>query len=466
MTISKNIFAIPALITILMSGCSSIPGPMERPTTDDYVSEVMASGWNESPAITHKTSEKAINILTPSSIPPSIKAKPVSLEMYDYITKEDLVVLLNSAGVPAIIARGGNTEPSEEGESSLPVSQDIYVPFYQGDIGSLLSMIEASTNLTFEWSGSAVVIDENKQYVIRIVQQKELATTIAEALKSMGATGIYASTESGSISYSASNKQQRVIGRYLENLSQNTALIQIQIAVINVSLTDERNTGFDWSSLQASFGDIEDATSSVIGNLTGGGVGLLFNDSSTSVTAALNLLSKYGERKTTQNLTLQTLSGVPVSLNTVDSIPYVSEITSNASDGTTSSGIETANVEVGFKIDMEALFNNDEKMVTVSMDLELSSLIDFRELSAGNQLGSITQPETQKQTLNNIIKLSAGETALLGGLIVDERSDNRQNLSWIERLPTGSKSTNESQTAVFIMLRPTVTVFGGVNDVH
>src|SRR3546814_4629298 len=61
-------------------------------------------------------------------------------------------------------------------------------------------------------------------------------------------------------------------------------------------------------------------------------------------------------------------------------------------------------------------FEANGGLVTVSFKLELTELIEFINLNAGNQLGSFTQPRTREQKLDDIVRIPVGETVVLGGL--------------------------------------------------
>lgn len=438
---------------VLFSGCASFPDTAERPSLEDSSQDVI-DGWSATKPITFRENRYDLAIDSPNAIPDSVRKKEIRVKSPGRISAKDLTYVFDRIGIQTVLT-------SQEVEET-----SVYLPSYKGDFGSFIDLMEDATNLSFRWTSGAVVVDDSKDFTVRIAQQKDLTEIIAGAIEKLGADDVFASKEAGTISYSASTKSQKRISDYLNRLSVNTALIQLQLAVINVKLNDQRRTGFDWSALSLKMGDLnllEDGGATVgnLLNMSGSGAGITFNNDNINLMAALNLLSSFGESRTAQNLTLQTLSGVPVSLTSGDKIPYVSDIPTTVNESSTTSGLDTEIVETGFKVEVEALYDGDESLVTVSMKLDLSSLTGFRELSAGNQLGSVTQPEIQNQELSSIVKLGAGETALLGGLIIETYSDNRKSLAMLERMPAGSQSIDNNQTAVFILLRPTVTVFGG-----
>lgn len=83
----------------------------------------------------------------------------------------------------------------------------------------------------------------------------------------------------------------------------------------------------------------------------------------------------------------------------------------------------------------------------------------FVTLSAGAQVGSLTQPQIQQQSFNNIARVMAGETVVLGGLVYDSVSDSRETLAGLEKAPIGSRDAKVRKNALLIVVRPSITAF-------
>src|SRR3546814_4132381 len=58
---------------------------------------------------------------------------------------------------------------------------------------------------------------------------------------------------------------------------------------------------------------------------------------------------------------------------------------------------QTEKLETGLTLNLPPNFEANGGLVTVSFKLELTELIEFINLNAGNQLGSFTQPRTREQ---------------------------------------------------------------------
>jgi len=476
-----NIFKIfaPTLLAaaiIGMTGCESLPTAQERASLEEMRDNAV-SGWSATPALVYRTHQQAAELLKPEMLPSERYEMPIDIELSRRVSVEELASIIHLAGIPAILAT------DELKESS------IFIPSYQGAIGVLLDSIGAASSLSFAWNGGALIIDKNSPYLLRIPQNDDLSALITKALESMGATEVQASKEAGLVSFRASTRDRARIETYLDRLSINTSMVNLQLAVMNVKLDQDRNRGLDWSNLSIKAGQLgvlsqiaeaaeeatrvvtdaagdaveEVATELVKGTaagMTGGSVTLGIERGDVSLQGVLNLLSTYGETKTVQNLTLKTLSGVPVTLKSGESIPYIEDVSLNVNDFSSTSGIETENVDIGFDVSASPFYDAEDNLVTIELDLSMTSLVGFRELSSGNQMGSISRPQVAEQSIKNIARLEAGETALIGGLVYESVSDNRTSLTGLENYKVGSKKLTTSHNALFVLIRPSVVVYG------
>jgi len=481
---------LPSLLCIAMlavGGCTTIPKPDERASLEDMRDNAV-SGWSSTPSLVYRTHRQSAQLLKPELLPSQHYEMPVDLELSRRVSVEELASLIQLAGIPTIMATDELKEVS------------VFIPSYKGPLGLLLDSIGTASSLSFSWNGGALILDKDSPYLLRIPQNDELAEVISKALTSMGAEDIDTSKEAGLVSFRASTRNRARIEAYLDRLSINTSMVNLQLAVMNVSLSEERHRGLDWSNLSIKAGElgllealsdaagggagaaaaaaaeaVAEGTADVVGeaagaatesltgmagSLTGGGANIVLKRDNLSLQGVLNMLSTYGESRTVQNLTLKTLSGVPVKLRSGESIPYVEDVSLNVNESSSTSGVETTTVDIGFEVEASPFYDAEDNLVTVEIELSMKSLVGFRELSAGNQLGSITRPQVQEQEISNIARLEAGETALIGGLVYESVSDNRNSLAGLENLPVGSKSLKTTHNALFVLVRPTVVVYG------
>lgn len=444
----------------VIAGCTTIPDESEQASLAE-ISDEQVSDWEFIPPVTHRTYRQDLDVQEPGALPDPLYDMPLSMNLDTTITVDNLVSLLEDKGLSLAVADPSITD------------QSVTIPRYDGSLGGFLAIMSEISDLSFRWSGNSLVVDSQGDYMVSVPQNEELLEGIRAAIEDIGAQEVNISQDAGLLSYSATQSRQKIIETYLDQLSTNTALINLQVAVVNVSLNQEQSSGLNWSSLSAQVGDIglfEDeggdegssASSQVAGELTGSSFDLVAQGSEVSIEGVLSLLSTYGESRTTQNLTLKTLSGIPVELRSGQTIPYIDEIDTDIRSGgeTTISSTDISELETGFDVEISPFYDGASEIVTVNLEVNLKSLIGFRELVSESAAGAIRQPETRDQELNSIVRLEAGETALLGGLVYENSSDNRETLRGLEDTKSASQSKDTSNTALFILMRPTVTVYG------
>jgi type II secretory pathway component GspD/PulD (secretin) len=200
---------------------------------------------------------------------------------------------------------------------------------------------------------------------------------------------------------------------------------------------------------------VEGLLSSVPGLVAEASVGKL------SLTAAIGLLSEFGTTSTDQNVELRTLAGQPVHLRDGGETPYVSQVTSNNTTGgtvaNTSSSVEFETVDTGLTLDMTPNFDAGSGIVTVDVSLNVEDIESFLSLPSGSSYGNIERPVTSNRELTDLVRVAAGETVILGGVTKIAKSDDRS--APLEFWTLGSDNTETDRQALFVILRPFVTVY-------
>ncbi len=195
-----------------------------------------------------------------------------------------------------------------------------------------------------------------------------------------------------------------------------------------------------------------------------------------TVAGAIDWLSTFGNTNVTQNVELRTLSGKQVKIRSGQEIPYVKGVgvnstgsyaANNASSGAggTLGSTQTDKVKTGLTVEMVPRFDADAELVTCDIKMELKSVLEFVQLSAGNQIGTLTQPRTQEQELNDIVRLRAGQTAVIGGIQYDQEQYDGNEPTFLRDQMAGQsgsfgrRAQDVQRNALFIILRPVVTVY-------
>lgn len=491
-----------------LSGCTGLSIPQDSDLREKELLQPAIDKFEAAEPAIIKRKTKPIKVVQPNDIPQEILNKKIELSLSGEAKISDLPSLLEEYGIYLVASE------------DVDLEKTIYLNNFKGTVEDLFQIIGSINNISFNYQRNNIIsIDLTSDYVIDIPQNADIISEMETAITPLGAQDIQSSLVGGTIMYKATYLANQKIEKYVTRFSKNASVIGLQVAVMTVQLDKASEKGFDWSKLNASIGNnnilkAEDTTTTgtssstttgttgtttgtsttdaaataaadalkgstygtslknlqTLGNFTGTASTLRALNGTFDITAVINYLSTYGQTKTNQSVSMKTLSGKEVTLKSVQTIPYVSGINNTSGYGSSSSnngygsgvssGTETDEIEIGLTLDMTPYYDSDSGIVTVELELELSSLIAFIELSAGNQIGKLTQPQTQEQNFTNFMKLKAGESSIIGGVTYEQVADNRNSISYLETSKIASQNQKITKNAVFIMLRPTVTMFG------
>lgn len=482
----KNLKLLALLSIIGITGCTGLNVPNNKtiPDKNEMVSE-LADQWSvQTPAMRKVKMKHGFIIDSPSKIPAEIANKRIEVEFSKRSTFDDFSGVLNTLGFYL-------STPDE-----TILSKPIVIYEYKGKFGDYLRSLALTHDLTFSYlPGNVILVEKERPYILQIPQHAGIADAIKENIEGMGAVGVKASVNAGAIHYKATERNQYRIMEMVKNMGLNAAVVSMQVAVVNVSLDRERNTGFDWGSLKLGLGaqDLDPPKQEAVNanyglpansttdekeipprgsnlkdmasflGLSNQGLALNLAKGDFTFLSAFRMLSTYGETKTAQSVLMDSLSGTEVSIKSGQKIPYIESIGVNTSSSTSNANslgsTEISEVDIGLELKLTPFFDNRSETVTIGVDLSLSSLLSYVKLSAGNQLGEISRPLTQEQAFTDLVRVKAGESIIIGGLTYDSVNDSRANLNFLEDTKTASQGLKVSRTAMFILMRPTVTVF-------
>ena len=553
---------------------------------DEATARAAASaGWTD-PAVI-RDGHPMVVVTTPMVPPEVMQKKQIKIELEDGSTIRDIAAVLSNLGYSVVIADKAAAEA------------EVIVPKYQGTLGGLFRAMQTAGDVWFTWDNGAVVISSTARVEISLPQEQKLADRIAKGLTNYGLEKTPVSAEAGIVSLKLKPSQYVAVRNYLTRITHNAALVNMQVALVNVVLTQDASKGFDWNKLQIAAGggskllqtlnpqtgsnlsngnnssnsnstngtgttgtsttgttgstattaytnpnDITYVTpggstitsttnggtpiTTVLANtgagalLSNGGLRGVISDGAFSMIGFVDFLENYGSTKTLQSVMLRTVTGRSVELKSVTKIPYVSNVGvggygqnggsygssgSNGSSGTngssnnntvtgfgdTGTGTGSANsganstaaqqnnqnlasgyggllgsantstANDGITLKLLPAYDEASDAVTVDIALSVEAVLSFNTLSAGNQIGQLSQPTTAQQTFNDTIRVRPGQTVVVGGLTYDQIT---RSSSVPLFLPDSAKSSTLAvkRTALFIVVRPTVTVLGSLKD--
>lgn len=497
--IRKSAFLMPAMLGLLAAGSlasCSLPEVAELPKRETVVAAAeQRLTEDNSPAVTEVPVGQGMLVAQSlrQPLPASLAARQISVSFPSgENTLDRLTSMMTYSGVP-VATRFEGTDGAAMLRQTLPIRA------FTGSFTDLAGVLETGMGVVAWWQNGTLFLSNRDRFAFTVPQNQAVIDSVMTDLKTLGATDITQSLRGGQVVFSASpTVYSEVIQPYIDRLHRNMAMVRIQLAVVSLGLTDQSASGFDWNALALQFNRLQSGTTTTTtGTTTTTSAGtisaaqppisvnisnpgtLLGVSGVFNVAGAISFLSKFGNTDTRQNVEVHTLSGAEVTLRSGQTIPYVTGVGVTAVGGlgtaTTATGnaalnspgvvgsAQTGTVQTGLTIKLTPHFDADNQIVTIDLNLLLNNLIEFRDLNAGNQVGILTQPVTQEQALNDIVRVVAGNTVVLGGLQTDSRgfSGNQPTVTRgsIDKGVIGKQAQDISKDALFLILRPTVTVF-------
>ncbi|WP_253476006.1 type II secretion system protein GspD [Natronocella acetinitrilica] len=465
------------------TGCATLPSSFPDGAGEEAVAGAI-DDWALTPALVSERLGTPLVVTAPEALPRRFAEQYIELSLNRGSTLADFTYSLGLMGIPTMV------------NDNALADRGVWVPHYAGSVGKLLDAISSSLDIAFTWRDGILSIEERSRYVVKVPQEAEIMSAVASELASLGAHNIVTSRGSGTVAFQVNKGDEAMVLDYLKRVAGNAATVSLQVAVVSVQLNRETRRGFDWSAMGASYtrggpvnfgggnggnggntpgAEIGDGTGEILAlaanttaesagaaastlgaKLSGSGIELLVRGGEFSLNGLLSTLSTYGNAQTTQNLVLKTLSGSPVRIRSGNEVPYVDNVGVTSNENTSLGSASTKTAREGLTIEMTPIYDAETGLVTIDMDMELNSILAFVELQAGNQIGTLTQPNIQEQSFNDIAQIRAGETVVVGGIAYDQVSDNRNTLGGLERLPLGHRADRVERRALFIVVRPTV----------
>lgn len=522
--------ALAAALAVVLGGCSTLT-PMQfkehDPTTAKKAAKQAAkfSGWDNLPVTQDGVSD--VTLMVPAKLPAAVANQPITLSLDPGATVKDVVAILGNKGVPVILS------------DETAGKQSFYMPFFKGTVGELLNTISRTTDVWFLWNAGTLMVTSSARIGMTIPQEETFAKMLTKGLKAMGVSYSSVSWEAGLATVDVTPSEYRKVRLFLKQLTDNAVVVNMQVAVINVTLNQDANEGINWSNLSvaaltggnlqqlaaaqqgvgSSLGNIgslptSSSTSGTYGTTgttgtigttggttggttagtTAGTSGASSSSSGSATTAAagtvgalafaggalqgalfgsrfsfsglFNYLETYGNANTSQNVLLRTVSGVKTEFKSLTEVPYVSQVgvttTTTGLAGSSLGSSQTAKADDGITVKLEPTFDAHASTVTINFHLNIKAVLGFNNLSAGNQLGTLTQPTTADQAVNAVLRMRPGQTVVVGGLTYDSVSNNRGAPIALVGTNLDPQSLTVKRQTMFVVLRPTIVKFGKV----
>jgi len=246
------------------------------------------------------------------------------------------------------------------------------------------------------------------------------------------------------------------------------AEVVVDVELMLVATTGETNIGMQLSSysftFQADTNAIVEGTSGALplNKITG------INSSNTFVTipsVVLNLMKRTGRAEVLANPQLRVTEGEKAKLHIGDKypIPVTAFNTGNTIGGNVVPITSFQYQDIGIKIDVEPRVHHNRE-VTLKLKVEVSNLGESVEVGPGQKAVVIGT-----RNIDSVIRLKNGETSLLAGLFRNDKTEGRQDIPGLSKIPLigrlfSNKNAITKRTDLVLTLTPHIVRFPDIRD--
>ena len=328
--------------------------------------------------------------------------------------------------------------------------------------GSSSSGLDSSSGSDTSISGNMGVFAANE------VEEKSAtndSTTGTIKVSNVGKVKIIADEPNNSVIIVASAQDYEVILPVIEQLDVMPLQVLIDATVVQVTLTDALKYGISWYLNEGNSQTLLNSAATIAGAVSTGGLSTFYNAG--SVKALLTAEAKLDNVNIISSPSLMVLNNQKARINVGDQVPISTGSTSVPLAGGASSGATFAQsntiqykdtgvtLEVTPRVNANGLVIMKLKQVVSNV---VQNTIEEKKTDTATQAQS---PTISKKEIASSVAVADGETIVLGGLISDTVTDNKNGVPFFYQLPIigslfGATSKNDTKTELVILITPRV----------
>ncbi len=273
---------------------------------------------------------------------------------------------------------------------------------------------------------------------------------------------------SGVTQVTAPVRRQEAIRNFIELVNRRiTQQVEIEARIVEVTLRDEQKLGVDWDLAGASLGGVSVAAGAPL-QVAGVGGALLGTNTFTAnlglrqASAVIHALKQQGEVTTVAQPRLRALNNQTAFIKVGEDRPFfrLQQSTTFQQGGT---NVPFNQTQEQFSVSTITIGT----ILAVTPQIDAQGVITLDVLPAITRLQAIvtspdgrqTAPVTEVKQASTIVRLKDGETAVIGGLISDERGGTTRAVPGLGAVPVlgrafRSKAALHHRTELVIFLTP------------
>ena len=360
-------------------------------------------------------------------------------------------------GVGGVGATGAGVVTGEVGGLSEIRNSEVFVSATDIGFGRLLKKT-VGDKLSIRYEDETYYLGSIKTVTLKIPSVTGLATIITGTLSSLGAINTSIDKITSSITFSAREKEYQDIMQYLTILRNNLYVIEYEIAIYDVELSDDYSLGIDWNLLsEASKGISLSASASASSgvNTVPATFGTILDMDMLSGIISGKALTKFGKVESIQKPKLLGIAGTDVKLTDGQEESYISSLSTTAfGDNGLQTSTESATATSGVNITLNS--NVMDGTIITNISLAINDIVGYSSFSVDGV--SYNQPKTRTKNIQNTMRVQPGVPIVIAGLFRHNSNKEYKGIPGLEdtsaKLIGGGESDNSKKSEMIIIVTP------------
>ncbi len=298
--------------------------------------------------------------------------------------------------------------------------------------------------------------------------------TVSQTLTFREAASVIVNPETGTIAVRATSRQHEKVAEFIEQIGGAARRqVLIEATVVEVVLNDKYQAGVDWSAL-----GLQNLGYSFRQSFTGANLqdspffSLQYRNPNAAaggdITSTVRLLNSFGNSKVLSSPKIMTLNNQTAVMRVVENSIYFT-IQSQVTPGNTNQAAvvtytTTPNVvPEGFVMNVTPQVGEND-IINLNVRPSVTRITGYvndpnPDLARTNVISRV--PQIQTREFETMLRVASGQTAVLGGLMQDSFSANRDGLPILARLPligdaVSYRNDTGRKSELVVFLRATV----------
>lgn len=284
---------------------------------------------------------------------------------------------------------------------------------------------------------------------------------------------IMVNREAGYITVRATQRQQREVQRYLDQVVASARRqVLIEATVVEVTLSDRYQAGIDWSYVSNEVGGLDLLEQNLLGGALGQEPNVLAEVADPdfqngTIEATVRALETFGDVQVMSSPKIMALNNQLAILKVVDNrVFFTVDVETTLTEGglqNTTFETEVNTVPIGLVMTVTPHVGSGSE-VMLNVRPTVSRILDFRsdpnpELANAGVENEI--PEIQVREMESLLRVNSGQVAVIGGLMQDSVDRTQRSVPGLGRLPLlgqlfSYRDDEIEKTELIIFLQPTV----------